>query len=165
MNNLKVINMMRTMKVDSTLDLESLHRKHGGKLFRGRPEMLLLRLNNGRNVQLFRRGMIQILGAIPEIEAQRMRHEILHRLHLTTAAALVISNMVVTAQVKNLSLQKFVKSDKNFFYETELFPAALISKWHPAHIALFHNGKVVITGVKNVTQCRDILNFLLEYLV
>ncbi|MEL7309742.1 MAG: hypothetical protein AAGK05_19120, partial [Pseudomonadota bacterium] len=90
---MKIINMMRTMKVNSPIDLESIHRTHGGKLFKGRPEMLLLRLSNGRNVQLFRRGMIQILGAIPEIEAQRMRSEIIHRLHpKTTVTPLVISN-------------------------------------------------------------------------
>ena len=163
MDNLRVINMMRTMKVDLPLNLEALHCEQGGKLFRGRPEMLLLRLSNGRNVQLFRRGMIQILGAIPEKEVEKMRHEILHRLRLITATPLMTSNMVVTTQIKDLSFRKITKSDKNVFYETELFPAALISKWYPAHVALFHNGKVVITGVKSLSHCHNILSSLIEY--
>ena len=38
--------------------------------------------------------------------------------------------------------------NKEFSYEAELFPAALISKWHPIHITLFPNGKGMITGIK-----------------
>lgn len=160
---MKVINMMRTMKVEWPLDLEELHRKHGGKLFHGRPEMLLLRLSNGRNVQIFRRGTIQILGAIPQKEAERMRREILQRLCLSMRAPLVISNMVVTAQLKNLRFQKIVKSNGDLFYETEIFPAALISKWLPAHVAMFHTGNIVITGVKSVSHCLNVISSLKYY--
>ena len=62
MENMNIINMMRTMKVTMSLDLEDYHHKFGGKLHRGRSEMLLLRMRNERNVQLFRRGTIKILG-------------------------------------------------------------------------------------------------------
>lgn len=160
---MKVINLMRTMKVECPLDLEELHRRHGGKLFHGRPEMLLLRLKNGKNVQLFRGGTVQILGAIPQQEAERMRHEILQRLCLSMRAPLAISNMVVTAQLKNLRFQKIAKSSRDIFYETELFPAALITKWLPAHVAVFHTGKVVITGVKSVSHYLTLLNSLKVY--
>ena len=49
-------------EVTMSFDLEGDHHKFAGKLRRGRPEVLLLRMSNGRNVQLFRRGTIQILS-------------------------------------------------------------------------------------------------------
>ena len=41
-------------------------------------------------------------------------------------------------------------------YEVEIFPAALIRKWHPAHVAVFHNGKMIVTGVKSVQMLESI---------
>ena len=155
---------MRVMNVTTTLDLEKLHHQFGGKLFRGRPEMLLLRMSNGRNVQLFRRGTIQILGRLHQREADMMRREVLQRLRLRTATPLVISNIVISAQLtmKKLCLRNM--NDNNVFYETEIFPAALIHKWYPAHVALFHIGKIVLTGVKTVKQCYEILSSLIHFL-
>jgi len=141
MENVRVINMMRSMHATDNLNLESLHHKLGGKLYRGRPEMLLLRMSNGRNVQLFRRGTVQILGHLTQHEAESMRSELLHRLQIITT-----------------------NSNANLFYEIELFPAALIRKWYPAHIAVFHNGKVILTGVKTVDACKEIFSHLLSYL-
>ena len=57
-----------------------------------------------------------------------------------------------------------MQSNANLMYEIEPFPAALISKWHPAHVAVFHNGKVIITGVKTVDSCKEIISLLLSYL-
>ena len=156
---------MRTMHVGAEFDLEALHNKLGGKFYRGRPQMLLIPMSNGRNVQLFRHGTAQILGRLTEDEAQGMRREFLQRLQITTASPLVITNMVIHAQLKmKLCLRKIAQSNANLFYETELFPAALIHKWHPAHVAVFHNGKVILTGVKTVSACKDILSLLLTYL-
>ena len=160
-----MINTMRMLRVNSPLNLEDLQKTHGGKLYPGRPEMLLLRLSNGRNVQLFRRGTIQILGSINEQDAERMRLEILHRLCLSTKTPLVTKNMVVTAQLANLNLHNIASSGSDIFYETELFPAALIRKWEPAHVAAFHNGKIVITGVKSLPHCQSILTSIREYFV
>ena len=157
--------MMRSMHATDNLNLESLHHKLGGKLYRGRPEMLLLRMSNGRNVQLFRRGTVQILGYLTQHEAESMRSELLHRLQIITTNPLVISNMVISAQLKmTLCLRKIAQSNANLFYEIELFPAALIRKWHPAHVAVFHNGKVILTGVKTVDACKEIFSHLLSYL-
>lgn len=77
----------------------------------------------------------------------------------------MISNMVVTTRLPNLKLQMIDSSSKDIFYEAELFPAALIRKWEPAHVALFHNGKVVITGVKSLSRCYSIVQAILEYFV
>ena len=153
------------MHVADNLNLEAIHLALGGKLYRGRPEMLLLRMSNGRNVQLFRRGTVQILGKLSQDEAESMRRELLQRLQINTMTPLVISNLVISAQLKmSLCLRKIVQSSANLLYEIELFPAALISKWHPAHVAVFHNGKVILTGVKTATSCKEIFTLLLSYL-
>ena len=147
------------------LDLEDLHRTLGGKLYSGRPEMLLLCLKNGRNVQLFRRGTVQILGRLTHDEAEEMRLDLLHRLQIVTSIPLVISNIVISAQLnKNPCLRKLAHSNNHIFYEIELFPAALIRKWRPAHVAVFHNGKVIVTGVKSMSECETIFSQLLSYL-
>ena len=155
---------MRVMRLAIALDLEKLHQQFGGKLYRGRPEMLILRMSNGRNVQLFRGGTIQILGRLSQQQAEAMRREVLHRLQLRSSTPLVIANIVINAQLtlKKLSLRNM--NDVNVFYETELFPAALIEKWSPAHVAVFHNGKVIVTGVKTVKKCNEVLTSLIQFL-
>lgn len=154
---------MRMMKVDMSRSLEEYHRQFGGKLHRGRPEMLLLRMSNGRNIQLFRKGTIQILGPLSQSEAENMINELLLRLQLVPLTELTISNMVISAQLKTkkeMCLKKIACSDAELFYEIEIFPAALISKWAPAHVAMFHNGKVIITGVKSMDDCNRVLSLL-----
>ncbi|MEL7181541.1 MAG: hypothetical protein AAFN63_17225, partial [Pseudomonadota bacterium] len=127
MENVTVINMMRLMHIDDKLNLETLHYRLGGKLYRGRPEMLLLPMSNGRNVQLFRGGTVQILGKLTQYEAESMRRELLHQLRINTTNPLVISNIVISAQLKMcLCLPKMAQTNANLSYEIELFPAALI---------------------------------------
>ena len=50
-----------------------------------------------------------------------------------------------------------VRCSKDFSYEPELFPAALLSMWHPIHVTLFPNGKGNISGVKNLNDVYPIL--------
>ena len=62
--------------------------------------------------------------------------------------------MVVSLSLRqDMPLHNIQSSDATVFYEAELFPAALIRKWAPAHVAVFHNGRVIITGVKNIVLC------------
>lgn len=53
---------------------------------------------------------------------------------------------------------------KDLSYEPELFPAALISKWQPAHVTLFPNGKGMITGVKSYDEAVTILQQLSSFI-
>ena len=58
---------------------------------------------------------------------------------------MAVSNVVVSVQLQQkLCLRKIAISDANLFHEFELLLAALIRKWHPMHIAAFHNGKVIV---------------------
>ena len=173
MENPIIINLMRIMNVDCRIDLETLHISHPKctKLYRGRPEMLLMTMRNGRNVQMFRGGKVQILGCIPNDVAESMRNEVIMRLRkvysmqLSQVTKMTITNMVVSARLRRkICLRKIATSDVNLFHEIELFPAALIRKWHPVHIALFHNGKVILTGLKSVEQFYEIMSTLTSFL-
>ena len=168
-----IINLMRSMKVDCVIPLEEVHHSHKNisKLYRGRPEMLMMKMVNGRNVQCFRAGRVQILGRISDEEAESMRLEFIGKLRLiekmqhAQITKMTVSNLVMSAQLKkNLYLRKIALTDSDVFHEIELFPAALIQKWHPIHIALFHTGKVILTGLKSVNQFYEIMSTLHDFL-
>ena len=166
--SMTIINIMRQMRVNSPLNLDDIHKQHADtKLYRGRPEMLLMKMNNGRNVQLFRKGTIQIFGAISHSDALSMRSELLTKLKMENSqmTELTIANMVISVQLcQKICLQNVLSSNSDVQYESEIFPAALISKWEPAHVAAFHNGKVIITGVKSLQSAETIIDYLIEYL-
>jgi len=164
MENVRIVNMMRTMKAATPIDLEGLHQAHGGKLLKGRPEMLLLPTSTGRNIQMFRNGTIQILGAIPQNTADSMRHELMTQTHLQVSP-MKTSNVVMSARLtKKPCLSKIRCSNAQVFYEIEVFPAALFRTWEPAHVALFHNGHVIVTGIKSLSEGECILQSLVQML-
>lgn len=72
--------------------------------------------------------------------------------------------MVISAQLsEQLTFANIHTSNHHLCYEPELFPAALLSQWLPVHIAIFHNGKVIITGLKSEKEAEDILISLIDY--
>lgn len=173
MENPRIINLMRNMAADTRIDLERLHQCYPNctRLYRGRPEMVVMTMTNGRNVQLFRGGKIQILGCIPSAVAESMRDELIVKLRkvksmeTSQVSEMVISNMVMSAQLeKKVCLQNIASSSAILFHEIELFPAVLIRKWHPVHIAIFHNGKVILTGLKSEKEFHDITPLLSSFL-
>lgn len=50
--------------------------------------------------------------------------------------------------------------NKDLSLKPENFPTALISKWQPAHVTLFSNGKGMITGVICLEDEQSIINVL-----
>ena len=64
------------------------------------------------------------------------------------------------------NFSKFV-CNHEFSYEPELFPAALLSKWKPAHVTLFPCGKGLVTGLTSTKCVIDIIceieNFLTQH--
>ena len=163
-----VINMMREMNVSRRIPLEDLFQlfEEESKFYRGRPEMVLMKMTSTqRNVQVFRGGKVQILGALSDEEAESMRQEFesklkrIKKMEKSQVSPLAIKNMVVSLKLKfPVNLRKIVCSNEDLSYEVELFPAALIRKWHPIHVALFHNGKMIVTGVRSLSTLNDIVN-------
>lgn len=56
-------------------------------------------------------------------------------------------------------------SNADVSYESELFPAALFNKWKPAHVAVFYNGNVIITGVTSMSLVNRIIYDVENYLL
>lgn len=158
------------------LDLAVLHQKLGGKLYPGRPQMLIITMSNLRKIQIFQGGCVQILGNISNEEANIMQKDLIARLTqenvtcqklrtILNSNSLSTVNLVIHADLKKeVCLRNISQTDASLFYEIELFPAALIRKWSPAHVAVFHNGKMIITGVKNFADCKRLLTAIEDYL-
>ena len=168
--NGRVINAMRDMALGEELDLELLHQHlTGSKYHRGRPQMLVVTMKNGRNLQLFRSGKIQILGNVSHLDAHSMCYEILQKIKTfypnLNLRPLILRNLVVSVQLNNLiALHKIRSSSHDLFYESELFPAVLIRKWYPIHISLFHNGNCILTGLTDIEQVSPIVEDLVTFL-
>ena len=167
---MNIVNSMRELRIERPIDLEALHRllPHS-KLYRGRPQMLIVKMTCGRNLQLFPRGCIQILGPLSHSEALSMAYEILPPLrHLypqLQMPKMILKNLVVCARLnKAVSLHRLKYCSRAMAYEPELFPAILIRQLHPVHVAVFHTGRCVLTGLTSMEQAETIVNQLVAYL-
>ena len=174
----KIVNCMRTTYLPNPIDLETLHyHLPQSKLLRGRPRMLVIRLTNGRNIQIFQNGKIQVLGAISNFVAQQMKCELQLKLNQiqnkkssTKVQAIkipnwMISNLVVSINInQRLKLSSIPYSDHFMSYEPEIFPALLINYLKPVHVAVFHNGKIIVTGLKLVNQIPALVKCIYEIL-
>ena len=167
-----VINIMRVGRLDMSIPLEECNRNIPSKLYTGRPEMLLILMSNGRNVQLFRKGTIQILGAITDQEAHDMLSECLQLLRQVRkmrtcgllTQQLTIKNLVLKFHFKTtIHLNRIQNSNHKICYDATVFPAAMVTKWSPAYVSLFPDGKVILTGVKTLDAALSILSDLRDY--
>lgn len=181
--DVSVVNALWQMHATNHLDIQKLShvlrraiKKEKGdvenvvKYFPGRPFMTIWRMMKGRTVQFFSTGKIQMIGKIPTRKlALKMRALIRWVLMRkwnkpTFITEPQLQNMVVKAKYrKPFKLSHIPTSDK-YFYETEVFPAALISQWHPSHVAIFHSGSVLCTGIKDWTVYSDIILKLHSFL-
>ena len=74
-----------------------------------------------------------------------------------------VRNLVISSHLnKGISLSK--TSNYELSYEPELFPAMLISRWLPVHVAVFHTGKVIVTGLTSEMQVLPLLDAVTDYL-
>lgn len=166
-----IVNMLRRMKLYSKITLNTLHQHiPNSKLYRGRPQMLVVKMSNGRNLQMFQNGTVQILGALSHSSAQSMRSElqrILRRIwkrENCLISHLSVDNIVISTQLnKDITFANIHASNHELSYEPEIFPAVLINHWLPVHVAVFHNGKVIITGLKSEIQADNILDSIFAY--
>ena len=169
-DTVRTVNCMREARLGRRIDLERLHREiPKGKLYRGRPQMLVVPTASGRNLQVFASGVIQIMGNVTHRTSLAMRDELLRhlrRLHpQLPTPTLTLKNLVACAQLTNtVPLHRIKQSSANATYEPELFPALLLRRFAPIHVAVFHTGKCVLTGLQSLDQARDIMNVLSLYL-
>lgn len=167
-------NVLVQMKCETNLDLQLLERNlqcQQKKLYMRKPKMLTC-LMEGVRVQFFPRGAIQVLGGkVTRAALYQIYQKVNHVLHLmnppTTATVWTVKNKVYQFDLcASFNFSKFICNHK-FSYEPELFPAALLSEWKPAHVTLFPSGKGLVTGITS-TKCIidivcDIENFLTQH--
>ena len=75
-----------------------------------------------------------------------------------------LQNMVICCKYTQSFHLNGRPSNAHYFYEAELFPAALIRRWAPAHIALFPSGSLLCTGIKEWQTFEQIISDLHTYL-
>ena len=167
-----VINLMRHMRGDQKIPLEEVHQFYPTitKLYPGRPEMVVMKMTNGRNIQMFRGGVVQILGCVCDVQAKDMIHELLNRLHQINTmqrfqvSTWTVTNLVMSVQLKKaLCLHKIKSTKADIFYEVEIFPASLIEKWHPVHVAAFNTGRLILTGLKSFDHFYNVMSDLTTF--
>ena len=171
MEPVQVVNCMREFRLGLPLDLEAVHMllPHS-KLYRGRPQMLVVKMSCGRNLQIFAKGCVQIMGNVSHSRALSMRYEIVSHLqtlypHLQMTP-LILKNLVVSVRLrKSIPLHRLKQSSSALCYEPEIFPAILMRRYHPIHIAVFHTGRCIITGLRSVAQGHMIVNELNDILM
>lgn len=173
MDSPTVINIMRNMRGNQKIPLEEVHRRYPTitKLYTGRPEMLVMRMTNGRNIQMFRGGVVQLLGGMTDAKAEDMLHELLSKLQQIDimqhfqVSTWTVTNLVMSVQLKTALCLHRIKSTKaDVFYEVEIFPASLIDKWHPVHVAAFNTGRIILTGLKSFDHFYNVLSDLTAFL-
>jgi len=170
--SLRVINAHHQLCCGQKINLQRLNDLVGenGRFHRGRPTMLTCRIMSKR-VQFFPNGTIQLLGG-------GVTRTLLHLLHQKVSHLLLMCDLTLRVPLSPWKLNNIVISfnfgerfkfnhlpcNQSFSYEPELFPAALISKWHPVHITLFPNGKGMLTGVKDKAEALIYLRKVYEYI-
>ena len=75
-----------------------------------------------------------------------------------------VNNIVVHFDLHRRYRLAHRECNQYFSYEPELFPAALISRWSPAHVTLFPNGRGMITGIKDEVMVVNLLKELDAYM-
>ena len=167
---MRVVNAHYQLQCDRRINLHHLSAAIGpsGKLHRGRPTMLSCRMMTKR-VQFFPNGTVQVLGGGVTPSLLNHLHTQISHLLRQCDSNFRMENWRVNNFVFHFEFPSKVKLNgcictQHFSYEPELFPAALISKWHPAHVTLFRNGKGMITGVKSEYDAQCILDDLPTFL-
>ena len=118
---------------------------------------------------MFPSGVVQEMDNLSHSEALSMTCELLQHLQLLhpqlRMKPLILRNMVVSAQLTStIPLHRIKTSSADMTFEAELFPAVLIRHFHPVHVAVFHTGRCILTGLKSVEQAQQIVHELILYL-
>ena len=151
------------MKAAGPLDLEWLQWcVNDAKLYTGRPYMLTWKSEYGR-VQFFPSGTIQLMGKIDEAQAMRL-YDIVRNLLEMDVSLPLMCNMVLRVKFSPRRTLSTIPSNCDITYNSELFPAALITRWRPAHVSVFQSGEAIITGIKSMDTARRIIADVDSYL-
>ena len=114
-------------------------------------------------ILFFPNGTIQCVGNSSD-EALQDVHSDLSLVLQSVPSSWEVKSMTVLCILKSSCDFRNLHSNKNVTYEIELFPAVQMSFWQSIHVHVFHNGKLVITGIRNLCSIPKIVNEVFTYL-
>ena len=160
----KVVNQMFSTKLHQSLNMFVIHSMLPNSIyFRGRPTMIKLKLPGAHyTILIFPNGRIQLLGKTTSDDHEYVRTFLHEHLKLNIPPFKLDVMTVVCKILRSYNLHKLQKCTPERFYEPELFPALLLSKWKPIHVSLFGSGSVVLTGVKSFDDVYKIIKEIKE---
>lgn len=107
-------------------------------------------------ILIFPNGTIQSIGQGSDCQLE-MVHSILCDIFQETLPNWKLTTMTLVCTLKYEFDFRNLSSNDVIQYEPELFPAAQIKLWHPIHVHAFHNGRLVLTGVKVFEVLSEII--------
>src|SRR5271154_6373584 len=132
--------------IDAGVECKSV--KHQQK----QPEQLIIKFNDGSTMLIFKTGKFRIMGKVDELVAHCNVLLITSLLHSYPELELQTST-VVYAYPYRILLDKLSLLIKCHF-DLENFPAVQITKYKPIHVNVFASGKVIICGIKDMSDAK-----------
>ena len=115
------------------------------------------------SILFFPNGTIQCVGCCDDSAISDI-HSKLEAILNQRLPSWSVLTMTVLCELKHSYDFRLLSSSKSITYEVELFPAAQMTLWSPYHVHVFHNGKLVITGIKDISCVPTIVNDIKNYL-
>ena len=130
--------------------------------YQHRPRMLKYN-KNGVTLLIFTSLRFRLLGK-GEAHLQLLEDFLLHLPWTIRVATQIQVNMTVTHQLEKCVNLHRLSHNNRFSTELELFPAAKFIHTGREHVNVFHTGRIVITGVRDINKSQNILlpNLLLH---
>ena len=118
------------------------------------PEQLVIKFNDGSTMLMFKTGKFRIMGKVDELSAHCNVLLVTSLLHAYPEVQLQTMTVVYAYPYRILldKLSLLIKCH----YDLENFPAVQITKYKPIHVNVFASGKVIICGIKDLHDAKNI---------
>lgn len=156
----RIVNRMITMQASHSLSLTALLPKlPNARYNRARPCRIYWRYKDLVPVQIFPKGMVQILGGRASRKVcERIRDFLMTHCDMTLSQPHLSSCTVSYQLPSRLSSLTSLPSNHRISNDYEIFPGTLIhhpQRHHRFHLCFFPNGTAIITGVRSLREAYE----------
>lgn len=161
---MKIVNIVATVILPHPLDLEKLRLELPYIEFSPKVQWLKMRVQPEDNyVAFYKSGKFLVVGKSLE-QLNYSANKVIDLLNgigiKTNHWQLKVHNMVITDNIEmKISIEHLIYSldPEKASYEPEQFPAIVYKDWGVSFL-LFNSGKIVLTGVKNENDARELMD-------
>jgi transcription initiation factor TFIID TATA-box-binding protein len=161
---MKTVNIVATVTLPHPLDLLKLRNELPGIDTSSKVSWLKMRVQpEGYYVAFYKSGKFLVMGKSLE-QLNNTANKVIALLNsvgiTTNPWQLKVHNMVLTDNIEmKMSIEHLIYSldPKKASYEPEQFPALVYKDWGVSFL-LFNSGKIVLTGVKNENDARELMD-------